>query len=82
MEKAELRSKLFNFESNSFSSDSTSFSLKSINKSDFNFITENLNGKIDFTTQEGNFKSNESFTIAKFPKNLYLLLKERLMFGK
>lgn len=77
LEKAELRSNLFTFESNSFYSDSTSFSLKSLDKSDFNFTTENLNGKIDFTTQEGNFKSNESFTIAKFPKNLYLSYLDR-----
>ena len=72
LEKAELRSKLFNFEANAFSSDTTSFSLKSINKTDFNFITENLQGKVDFTSQVGEFRSNESFTIAKFPKNLYL----------
>ena len=72
LDKAQLKSNLFDFQSNSFSSDSTSFSLKSINKSDFNFITENLNGTVDFGKQEGNFKSNESFTIAQFPKNLYV----------
>ncbi|MFC2096063.1 hypothetical protein ACFLQ3_00005, partial [Bacteroidota bacterium] len=72
LEKAELKSKLFNFESNSFSSDTTSFNLKSLNKTDFNFLTENLNGKIDFSIQSGSFNSNESFTIARFPKNLYL----------
>ena len=72
LEKAVLRSNLFTFESNSFNSDSTSFNLKSLDKEDFNFITENLNGKIDFTSQEGSFNSNNSFTIAKFPKNLYL----------
>ncbi len=72
LEKAVLRSKLFSFEANSFSSDTTSFSLKSLNKSDFNFITENLKGKIDFNSQRGNFNSNESFTIAQFPKNLYV----------
>ena len=72
LEKAELRSNLFSFEANSFSSDTTSFSLKSLNKSDFNFITENLKGKIDFSSQSGNFSSNESFTLAQFPKNLYV----------
>lgn len=72
LEKAELKSNLFNFESNSFNSDTTSFRLKSINKKDFNFTTENLKGEIDFGTQQGNFNSNESFTIAEFPKNLYV----------
>ncbi|MCK5168235.1 MAG: hypothetical protein KAQ75_00035, partial [Bacteroidales bacterium] len=72
LEKAELKSSLFNFEANSFSSDTTTFSLKSLNKTDFNFITENLNGKVDFTSQTGSFNSNESFTVAKFPKNLYV----------
>ncbi len=72
LEKAELRSSLFNFDANSFNSDTTTFSLKSLNKTDFNFITENLNGKIDFTSQTGSFNSNESFTVAKFPKNLYV----------
>lgn len=72
LEKAVLESKLFNFESNSFTSDTTTFKLKSLNKSDFNFITDNLKGKVDFTAQEANFNSNESFTIAEFPKNLYV----------
>ncbi|MDA3953443.1 MAG: hypothetical protein PF485_07335 [Bacteroidales bacterium] len=72
LEKAELKSNFFNFESNSFNSDSTTFSLKSLKKTDFNFITENVNGKVDFSTQIGNFNSNEPFTIAKFPKHLYL----------
>jgi len=72
LEKAELRSKLFYFNAQKFNSDSTSFSLKSLNKKDFNFITENLSGKVDFTSQTGDFKSNESFAIAKFPKNLYV----------
>ena len=72
LEKAELKSKLFNFQSYSFSSDTTSFSLKSLDKTDFNFLTENLNGKVDFSSQSGSFNSNESFTIARFPKNLYL----------
>ncbi|HAF28892.1 MAG TPA: hypothetical protein DCG75_07575 [Bacteroidales bacterium] len=77
LEKAELRSKHFNFEAKSFSSDTTSFSLKSLTKTDFNFITENLSGKIDFTSQKGSFNSNESFTIAKFPKNLYVSYLDR-----
>jgi hypothetical protein len=72
LEKAELRSNLFSFNANSFSADTTSFSLKSLNKTDFNFITENLKGKIDFSSQSGNFSSNESLTIARFPKNLYV----------
>lgn len=77
LDKAELRSNLFNISSNSFQSDSTSFSLKSIDKSDFNFITKNLQGKVDFSKQTGDFKSNDSFTIAKFPKNLYLSYLDR-----
>ncbi|MBI9053379.1 MAG: hypothetical protein JEY96_06145 [Bacteroidales bacterium] len=72
LDKAELRSKEFNISSNSFKSDTTTFSLKSIDKKDFNFITENLKGEIDFTSQAGDFVSNDQFTIAKFPKNLYL----------
>ncbi len=72
LEKAELRSKLFDFKANSFGSDTTSFSLKSLDKTDFNFLTENLQGEVDFTSQFGSFNSNESFTIAQFPKNLYV----------
>ncbi|MEA2107074.1 MAG: hypothetical protein U9P82_10245 [Bacteroidota bacterium] len=72
LEKATLKSKQFNFDANAFNSDTTSFNLKSIDKNDFNFITENLNGEVDFTTQSGDFYSNESFTIAQFPKNLYV----------
>lgn len=72
LEKAVLKSKLFNFEANSFSADTTSFNLKSLDKNDFNFTTENLKGKIDFLSKKGSFSSNESFTIANFPKNLYI----------
>ena len=72
LEKAILESDLFTFESNSFSSDSTSFKLRSLSKVDFNFISDNLKGKVDFNTQQANFSSNESFTIAEFPKNLYV----------
>ncbi|NOQ24577.1 MAG: hypothetical protein GQ564_04370 [Bacteroidales bacterium] len=72
LEKAELRSSLFNFQANSFSSDTTNFNLKSLDKADFNFTSQNLKGKVDFTKQIGSFNSNESFTIAKFPKHLYL----------
>ncbi len=71
LEKANMRSKLFDFKANSFSSDTTTFALKSLDKSDFNFTTNNLNGEVDFTTQSGDFSSNESYTIANFPKNLY-----------
>ncbi|MBU8893746.1 MAG: hypothetical protein KOO66_13280 [Bacteroidales bacterium] len=77
LEKAELHSNLFSFEANSFSSDTTSFSLKSLNKSDFNFITENLKGEINFDAQTGSFNSNESFTLAQFPKNLYVSYLDR-----
>ena len=42
LEKAELKSKLFDFKANSFSADTTTFALKSINKNDFNFTTNNL----------------------------------------
>ena len=45
---------------------------QSFSLGNFNFTTENLKGKIDFSNQEGSFKSNESFTVAKFPKNLYV----------
>lgn len=72
LDKATLRSNQFNFEANAFNSDTTSFNLKSIDKKEFNFITENLNGEIDFTTNAGAFESNESFTKAQFPKNLYI----------
>lgn len=72
LEKAVLKSKLFEFSANSFRSDTTSFNLKSLNKTDFNFLTENLKGEIDFTSQSGTFNSNESFTLARFPKNLYV----------
>jgi len=72
LEKAVLKSKKFNYDANAFNSDTTSFNLKSIDKKDFNFISENLNGEVDFTKQTGAFYSNESFTVAQFPKNLYV----------
>jgi len=72
LEKAILKSNQFNFDADAFNSDTTSFNLKSIDKKDFNFITGNLQGEVDFTTQSGAFHSNESFTVAQFPSNLYV----------
>ncbi|MEE4196023.1 MAG: hypothetical protein V2I54_00135 [Bacteroidales bacterium] len=72
LEKATLQSGKFYFDANAFNADTTSFNLKSLDRKEVNFITENLKGEIDFAAQSGTFQSNESFTIARFPKNLYV----------
>ncbi|OFX82339.1 MAG: hypothetical protein A2W99_09815 [Bacteroidetes bacterium GWF2_33_16] len=71
LDKAILESNLFFFDALAFNSDTTSFKLKSIDKTDFNMLSTNLNAKVNLTNQLGNFKSNDSFTIAEFTKNLY-----------
>ncbi|MCG8412559.1 MAG: hypothetical protein MI739_14870 [Bacteroidales bacterium] len=72
LEKAELSSNHFEIKSHSFSTDTTTFKLKTLKKDDFTFTTDNLKGEVDFFKNEGDFKSNEDFTIAEFKKNLYL----------
>ncbi|MGE0088644.1 MAG: hypothetical protein AB7S50_04120 [Bacteroidales bacterium] len=71
IDKAAFTSNLFYFDAMAFNSDTTSFSLKSIDKSEFTMQGSNLNVKINLTNQLGKFKSNSCFTIVDFPKNLY-----------
>jgi hypothetical protein len=71
LDKAVFESNLFYFDAMAFKSDTTSFKLKSMDKTEFNLLSTNLNAKVNLNNQLGNFKSNDSFTIADFTKNLY-----------
>lgn len=71
LDKAVFASNLFYFDAMAFNSDTTSFKLKSLDKTEFNLLSSNLNAKVNLNNQLGNFKSNDKFTIVDFTKNLY-----------
>jgi len=77
IDKAIFGSNLFYFDAMAFNSDTTSFKLKSIDKTEFAVLGEKLNVKINLTNQLGKFKSNNCFTIIDFPKNLYKSFLDR-----
>ncbi|MEA3317570.1 MAG: hypothetical protein U9R54_06395, partial [Bacteroidota bacterium] len=69
--KAILKSNLFKYQANKIDADTSSFNLKTINKTDFTFLSTNIDAHIDFNYQIGNFSANNLVTKAKFPQNLY-----------
>jgi hypothetical protein len=72
MEGAELFSDLYTFGANEINADTSDFYLKSLHTSGFTVLTENINTHIDFSSQKGNFRSNEDFTLVSFPENKYV----------
>ncbi len=69
---AKLDAKLVKFKSNSFDSDTANFSLKALDLASLAFATDNVNARIDFDKRLGEFKSNGTGSIVKFPVNQYI----------
>lgn len=69
---AKLDAVWIKFASNAFDSDTSNFSLKSLDDAGIAFATDNVNAHIDFTKRLGEFKSNGKGTVVKFPVNQYI----------
>ncbi len=72
LKTAVLASNEFKYKSNIFDADTASFNLRSLQKEGFTVLTKNVKSHIDFTTQKGEFTSNEDYTLVEFPENKYI----------
>jgi hypothetical protein len=69
---ADVNSKDFSYKANEIFADTSSFYLKSLHKSDYTVKTENVKSHIDFSKKNGEFTSNEDFSLVTFPENQYI----------
>ena len=66
---ADITSNEFHYKSQIIDADSSQFNLKSLNKTGYTVLAENMNAHIDFAKRTGDFASNEDFTLVQFPEN-------------
>lgn len=71
-EGGEMHSDHYTYRTNEIHADTADFYLKSLHKEGFTVLTENMKADISFTTQKGEFTSNEDFTLVSFPENRYV----------
>jgi hypothetical protein len=71
-EGAEMVSDDYAFKANEIHADTADFYLKSLHSEGFTVLTENINADINFNSQNGNFTSNEDYTLVSFPENKYV----------
>ena len=72
IDNARLTSNKFNYKQNEFYSDTSEFALYTESIVNLDFISKNVNSHIDFSKQQGKFKSNGKSSEWRFPKNKYL----------
>lgn len=70
--KASITSNLFNYQSETIDADTSDFKLKTFDKTDYTFLSSNIDAHIDFNYKIGNFVSNNGITKTQFPQNLYI----------
>jgi hypothetical protein len=70
-DKASMTSKLFSFGAHSAWSDTTNLKIKAFDADAIALSTSNLNGRVDFDEQVGNFKANADFLTTTLPYNQY-----------
>ncbi len=71
-EGAEMVSDDYAFKANEIRADTADFYLKSLHSEGFTVLTENINANINLISQQGNFTSNEDYTLVSFPENKYV----------
>ncbi len=67
-----LESDRYTYTAYVFDSDTADFRLKSVNTTGFTLITDNVRAHVDFQDRSGLFKTNEEFSLVKFPENKYV----------
>lgn len=73
---AKMDSKLINFKSIAFNSDTANFSLKDTATGEIAFSTFNVKANVDFDKRLGEFKSNGQGSVVQFPSNQYICYME------
>jgi hypothetical protein len=71
-EGAEMNSEYYTFKATKIHSDTAYFYLKSLHSKGFTVLTDNIKADIDLSTHQGNFTSNEDYTLVSFPENKYV----------
>ena len=70
-DKASMTSNLFSFGAHSAWSDTTDLKIKAFDADAIALSTSNLNGRVDFDEQIGNFRANAEFLTTVLPYNQY-----------
>lgn len=70
-DQASMYSKLFSFGAFSAEADTTDIRIRAFNTDELALQTTNVNGKVDFDEQTGNFKANDEFLETILPYNQY-----------
>ena len=70
-DKASMTSGMFEFGIHSAAADTTDLRIKAFDADAIALSTSNLNGKVDFSEQTGNFKANAEFLTTTLPYNQY-----------
>ncbi len=69
---AEMESELMTYTSKTIDADTAVFRLKSMRSDGFTVKTSNVKAHLDYEKNEGNFTSNEKFSLVEFPENKYI----------
>ncbi len=69
--KATMNSPLFSFGAFSAEADTTNLTIKASEDEEIALRTKNVNGKVDFDTEQANFKANDEFLVTELPYNQY-----------
>lgn len=77
LSKAVLRSNHFTYEARSFDADTANFKLRTLDQSEFAFLTDTVDAHIDFDYQRGRFETIDNYSVSEFPKNLYVSYLDR-----
>ena len=70
-DQASMYSKLFSFGAFSAEADTTDIRIRAFNTDELALQTTNVNGKVDFDEQYGNFKANDEYLETILPYNQY-----------
>lgn len=69
--KAYMQSQSFSFDAFKTLADTTDLQIRAFDADDLALTTENLNARVDFEKQIGNFKANDEFLTTALPYNQY-----------
>ena len=72
LKNSDLISDKFVYKAHEINADTADFYLRSLHKEGYTVFTENVKAHIDYTKKEGQFRSNEDFTLVTFPENKYV----------
>jgi hypothetical protein len=79
LKNSDLESTLFTYKTHDIYSDTADFFLRSLYNEGFTVMTNNIDAHINYEQKKGWFKSNEGYTLVKFPDNKYISYIDRFV---